>query len=359
MSEESGSSNAPDLRRHAGFARLFAPGKLTIGLILPLETHPRSPAPTLQNHVEMAQQAEAMGFGCLWLRDIPFYDPHYGDVGQIFEPLAYLAHLAAWTRSIALGTAAIVLPIREPLLLAKQAATVDQLSGGRLLLGMSSGDRPSDYPLFGIDAPTRGERLREVFEIYRAVSEQTFPRFTSQNFGAADGALDLVPKPPHGRTPALAVGHAQQTLPWIASHMDGLIAAAPARAGLVGLANEWTALVQPVVSPTLRPLGIGGFLDLVPDHHHPVVRIRGGIRAGVDALAEYLMEAEQLGIVHLAANLRVSDRPYVEMMEELAAHLLPRFPSHAALPTSNLASPYPTFVAERSPTPGSARAQPA
>lgn len=329
MFNDSNSNGSPDLRNHSGFARLFVPGKLTIGFILPLETHPRSPAPSMQQHVEMAQKAEAMGFGCLWLRDIPFYDPEYGDVGQIFEPLAYIAHLAAMTRSIALGTAAVVLPIREPLLLAKQAATVDQLSGGRLVMGMSSGDRPSDYPLFGVDAQTRGERFREVFDIYRAVSEQTFPRFASQHFGRSEGELDLVPKPPQGRTPALAVGHAQQTLPWIASHMDGLISAVPPPAGLVRVAEEWTALVEQTHSSVFRPMSIGGFLDLLADPHHPVVQIRGGIRAGFKALAEYLEAAEQLGIAHLAMNLRVSDRPYADMMEELAVNLLPHFPSHA------------------------------
>lgn len=316
-----------DLQRHRGFARLFVPGKLTLGLILPLETHPHGPAPTMEHHVEMAKRAERLDFGCLWLRDIPFYDPHYGDVGQIFEPLGYIAHLAAKTESIALGTAGIVLPLREPLLLAKQVATVDQLSGGRLLLGLSSGDRPSDYPLFGIDADSRGERLREVFDVYRTVSEQSFPHFRSEHFGRSDGELDLIPKPPHGRTPAIAVGRAQQSLQWIASQMNGLISAAPAHADLEGLSAEWTALVEEDAA-VFRPLGIGGFLDLVVDAHHPVTRIPGGLRAGVRALVEYLEKAERCGIVHFAMNLRVSDRPYAQLMDELAAHALARFPSH-------------------------------
>jgi len=316
-----------DLQRHPGFARLFTPGKLTLGLILPLETHPRSPAPTMQDHVQLAQRAEALGFGCLWMRDIPFYDPRYGDVGQIFDPLSYIAHLAALTHSIALGTAGIVLPIREPLLMAKQVTTVDQLSGGRMVLGLSSGDRPSDYPLFGVDGHSRGERMREAFDVYRTVSEQSFPRFKSEHFGHSDGELDLIPKPPHGRTPAIAVGRAQQVLPWIAAHMDGLISAAPPQAGLQSLGEEWTSLVE-VDASVFRPLGIGGFLDLVVDPHQAVTRLPGGIRAGVHALVDYLEQAERSGIVHFAMNLRVSERPYAALMEELASHVLSRFPSH-------------------------------
>jgi len=330
MSGLSGPMNATGLRRHAGYARLFAPGALTIGLILPLESHPFSPSPTMRCHVEMARQAEAMGFGALWLRDIPFYDPHYGDVGQVFESLTYIAHLAAQTRSIALGTAGIVLPLREPLLLAKQVATVDRLSGGRMVLGVSSGDRASDFPLFGIEAQARGERLREVYDVYRTVTEQAFPHFTSRHFGRSDGQLDLIPKPPLGRTPALAIGRAQQELPWIATHMDGMISGVVPQAQLQRLAEDWAGLVGESPFFAFRPLGLGGFLDLVRDRNHAVVRIPGGIRAGVRALAEYLAEAERVGFVHFAMNLRVSERPYGELIEELAAYVLPRFPSHTA-----------------------------
>jgi len=104
---------APTIALHPGHQRLFAADKLTIGLILPLETHPDTPAPSMRNHIAMAQKADEYGIGALWMRDVPFYDPSYGDVGQVFEPLIYIATLAAATRSIALGTAGIVLPIRE------------------------------------------------------------------------------------------------------------------------------------------------------------------------------------------------------------------------------------------------------
>ncbi|CAM3788950.1 monooxygenase [Bordetella pertussis] len=167
------------LESHAGFGRLFRPAALSIGLILPLETHPDRPAPTMARHVEMAQRAEALGFGALWLRDVPFHDPAYGDVAQIFEPLVYIGYLAAATRRIALGTTGIVLPTHEPMYLAKQAASLDQLSGGRFVLGLSSGDRLSDYPMLGIDYDSRGARYRDAYGVLRTLTEQRFPNFRS------------------------------------------------------------------------------------------------------------------------------------------------------------------------------------
>jgi luciferase-type oxidoreductase len=319
-----------DLAGHAGFSRCFTPGALTLGLILPLETHPYRAAPTMKDHLAMAQAAQALGFASLWMRDIPFYDPDYGDVGQIFEPLTYISWLAAHTTSIALGTAGIVLPLRDPLLLAKQVTTVDQLSHGRMLLGLSSGDRPSDYPLFGIDMATRGERLRDAFAVYRTVSEQCFPVFDSERFGRSEGGLDLVPKPPAGRTPAIAVGKAQQSVEWIAAQMDGFISTIPQQADLQALVIDWAAQTAASGQSAFRPLGIGGFVDLVEDRHHPLRRIQGGIRVGSATLADYLAVAREAGISHLAMNPKVSRRPYIELMEELASEVLSRFPTPGA-----------------------------
>ena len=71
------------------------------------------------------------------MRDVPLYDPSFGDAAQVFEVFSYLGYLAGVTQNILLGTAAVVLPIREPLLTLKSAATVQRLSGNRLLLGVA------------------------------------------------------------------------------------------------------------------------------------------------------------------------------------------------------------------------------
>ncbi|MGK0569562.1 LLM class oxidoreductase [Bordetella bronchiseptica] len=318
------------LESHAGFGRLFRPGALSIGLILPLETHPDRPAPTMARHVEMAQRAEALGFGALWLRDVPFHDPAYGDVAQIFEPLVYIGYLAAATRRIALGTTGIVLPTHEPMYLAKQAASLDQLSGGRFVLGLSSGDRLSDYPMLGIDYDSRGERYRDAYGVLRTLTEQRFPNFRSARFGGSDGKLDLVPKPLHGRVPAIAVGAAQQTLAWLARNMDGLLTGAPMPQRLSRLAQEWRDHVARLAGPAhFKPLGLGGYLDLSANPDEPFQRIPGGFRAGRNGLRAYLELARAAGVAHVALNPKVSRQPYAEILDELAQYVLPEFPSHS------------------------------
>lgn len=317
------------LDRQPAYARLFAQGKLTVGLILPLETHPHSPAPTMRDHVLMAQKADALGFAALWMRDVPFYDPTYGDVGQIFDPLVYIAYLAAFTNQIALGTAGIVLPMREPLILAKQVASLDQLSRGRMIVGMSSGDRPVEYPLFGIDFETRGDRFRDAYGVFKTAIEDSFPTFSSSRFGNAWGSHDLVPKPPFGRTPTVAIGHAQQSLAWIAEHMDGFIGSSPVPSQLPAFASQWRDQVCELFGPQhFKPLGIGGFLNLVEDANEPLVRTRGGFRSGSKSLARFLNDAQAAGVNHVALNPKVTNRPYAEVMDELVSEILPHFPSH-------------------------------
>ncbi len=134
------------LANNTAFTRIFQPNKLTFGLIAPFKGYPEGPMPNMKDHLELAQMADKGGISALWLRDVPFYDPNFGDVGQIYDPFVDLGFLAAATQNITLGTAGIVSPLRNPILTAKQAASVDQLSNGRFILGMSSGDSdPRQY----------------------------------------------------------------------------------------------------------------------------------------------------------------------------------------------------------------------
>jgi len=119
------------------YNQVFRPDRLSLGLVLPLEAYAVGAKPTLKGHLETAQLAEGLGFSALWLRDVPFNEPSFGDVGPIFDPFVYLGALATVTDRIALGTASIVLPLRHPAHVAKAAASADVRSGGRLLLGIN------------------------------------------------------------------------------------------------------------------------------------------------------------------------------------------------------------------------------
>ncbi|MDZ4872255.1 MAG: Alkanal monooxygenase alpha chain [Chroococcidiopsis cubana SAG 39.79] len=105
----------------------------------------------MQRQVALVKQAEQADFAAVWVRDVPLHDPNFGDVGQVFDPFVYLGYLAACTNKITLATGSAVFTLRHPLDLAKAAASIDQLSGGRLVLGVASGDRPVEFPAYGID----------------------------------------------------------------------------------------------------------------------------------------------------------------------------------------------------------------
>ena len=107
-------------------------------------------------------EAERLGF-----RSVFLVEHHFTGAGQISASLTLLAYLAARTRTIRLGTAVIVLPWHNPILLAEQAATVDLLSGGRLDFGVGKGYRAAEFAGFHIPMDEASERFDEVIAAIR------------------------------------------------------------------------------------------------------------------------------------------------------------------------------------------------
>lgn len=319
----------PPPDEHAGFRRTFAPGRLTLGFILPLEGYPDSSAPTMQKHGELAQQADELGFAALWARDVPTFDPGFGDVGQVFDPFTYLAFLAARTRRIALGTGAAVITLRHPVHVAKGAASIDHLSNGRMLLGVASGDRPTEYPLFGVedDYVNRGERFREALAMIRQASETRFPRGHFPRHGRFEGNLDVIPKPVHGRLPIVVVGRSQQDMDWIARQSDAWFYYYIDADRTGQLVSTWRQMAAQHAGDAFRPFAQGQFFDLLPDPDAPLTPIHAGMAAGRHALLAHLSRLREAGVNHVAFNLKASRRPANEVLAELAEHVLPEFPA--------------------------------
>ncbi len=144
-----------------------------------------------------AQRAEALGFDSLWVGDhIAFHVP-------IPDSLAMLAFAAGVTERVTLGTAVYLLPLRHPTLIAKTTATVDLLSGGRLVLGVGvGGEFPPEFGAVGVPVAERGSRADEAIEVVR--------RLWSEDRVAHDGrhfhfdAVTMAPKP--ARIPPIWVG---------------------------------------------------------------------------------------------------------------------------------------------------------
>lgn len=141
-----------------------------------------------------ARAAEAAGLDDLWVPDhvaIP-PDDSAGSGGRYLDPLATLAYLAGTTRRIGLGTGVLVLPYRPPLPTAKWVATIQELSGGRLRLGVGAGWMEAEFRALGLDRRSRGRITDETL----AFLGRCFERDEMESCGQRFLFLPRPPRPP-------------------------------------------------------------------------------------------------------------------------------------------------------------------
>jgi luciferase-type oxidoreductase len=305
----------------SGFQKIFSPGRLTLGVFFPIEAF-KGDQPTMRNQEYLASRAEELGFAALWFRDVPLRDPNFGDIGQVYDPWVYLGWIAAQTRGISLATGSIILPVRHPLHTAKAAASIDQLTRGRFVLGVSSGDRPVEFPAFGIDPDDRDILFRENLRVIRAVLADEFPVVQSI-YGTLFGTADLVPKPV-GRLPILVTGSSRQGLEWIAAHSDGWITYPRPLAQQVELAERWRYAVEAVAPGVFKPFAQSFYVDLSDDPDQPTQPIHLGIRGGRHALFHLLDGLRSAGVHHVILNLNYGTRDAAEVLDEIGQEVLPQ-----------------------------------
>jgi len=305
----------------------FHPNSLSLGLVVPLENYSTTAEPAMEHHIERVQLAEQLGFSAVWLRDVPFNVPSFGDAGQMFDPFVYLGLLAAQTERIALGVASIVLPLRHPAHIAKAAASVDVLSGGRLLLGVASGDRPEEYPALNMSFEDRGDRFRASFEYINHMWEDA-PAFENTyggpNVDSFGGGMDMLPKPTAGKIPLLITGGSQQDPEWIAQHGEGWITYPRSIEAQEKIITGWRDRIKTAGiydKPAVQSL----YIDLLEDPEAPAQPIHLGFRSGVNHLRSYLKSLQAIGINHVALNLRFNQANIETTLKRLADDVLPEF----------------------------------
>jgi len=308
-----------------GYNSVFQSDRLSIGIVVPIEHYVQSPVPTMKDHLKKVKLVEELGFKALWVRDVPLNVPSFGDAGQTFDPFTYLGFVAAHTSEIALATGSIALPLHHPIHVAKSAATIDQLSEGRLILGVASGDRPSEYPAMGIDFEKRGELFRDAFNYIRK-SQEPFPILKDNHFGNLDGQVDVLPKAVGHKIPMLVTGHSRQSLEWIAEHSDGWMYYPRNLYMQEYNLSQWknaTAKTQFPNKPFMQPLHI----DLMSDDDFQPQPIHLGFRLGIKYLIEYLYRLKMVGVHHVGINLRFNSADIFKTLERLAKEVLPLFHS--------------------------------
>jgi len=274
----------------------------------------------LEQQMKLAVQAEEAGFASLFVRDVPLHDPEFGDAGQMYDPWIFLGYLAGLTKKIALGTGSIVTPLRHPLHVAKSAASLDHISGNRLILGLAAGDRPVEFSAFSIDREKRAQLFQESLHVMRRAWKEAFPEVCSTTTNLKDA--DLLPKPELGDIPVLITGNASQTPGWIAQHGDGWFFY-QRNLDLQALRiKEWRSYIK-----GFNPFAQSLSLDLSEDPNEEPTFMQLGFRSGRNYLISCLDSLKEIGVNHVAFNFKAARRPVDEMVQELGEEVVPHFPA--------------------------------
>ncbi len=165
---------------------------------------------------QMAVTAEEVGFDSVWLGDHLLYRTDQGARGP-WEAWSMMAAIAAVTERVQIGPLVAATSFHNPTMLAKKAATVDEISNGRFILGLGAGWNRTEYDAFGFPFDYRASRFEEAFTIIRTLLREGAIDFAGTYYTAAD--CELVPRPRPGGPP-LMVGSIgprvlRATLPYV------------------------------------------------------------------------------------------------------------------------------------------------
>ena len=273
----------------------------------------------VQDILRLAARAEELGFDSVWASDHVFNSGHVlqriGDK-PYYEPMTILSYVAATTKSVLLGTSVLVLPNHNPINLAKTAATLDVMSGGRLVLGVGVGAVENEMEAMGSPYAERGAITDESIQVMKELWTQQDPSFQGR-FHSFSG-MKFSPKPAQNPHVPLIIG--------------GSSRAAIRRAARLG--NGWhpSALPLEEFSQKIQYLRertktSGRTSDEIPISVSAAIRGQKGHALGTDP-EEILQKArsyEELGVqrIVISSNTRDPDQMLPDM-EMLAREVLPQ-----------------------------------
>jgi luciferase-type oxidoreductase len=271
--------------------------------------------------LDLAAAADELGFAALWVRDVPLNGNWYPERFGHPDPMAMLGALAMRTRHAAIGSAATVLTLRHPLLVAKAALTIDQLSKGRLVLGLGSGDRMAEFVAFERSFDERRELFRRHWERVAAALE-TPPRVLMDDGTESSEAFEMRPAATR-HIDMLAVGSGGQTLEWIARHASGWATYHRPPDVQRDRYALWRKAVERATPGEFRSFSTAMSLDLLDHADAAPEAIELGYRTGVAGLRSILEAMRDLGTHHVLLNLVPNGRPPGEVIEQIARDVAP------------------------------------
>ena len=298
---------------------------MKIGVTIPNNWGVQDP----QQVLEFGPLAENLGFDSIWVMD------HLFNTGYIrerledrpyYHPMSTLSYLAATTSKVILGTSVLVLPYHNPVELAKYVATLDQISGGRVTLGVGVGAMTEEFDALGISMRNRGSLTNECIDMMKELWSSNLPKYQSNRWDFSD--LYFSPKPLQKSIPIWVGGSSPGAIRRTALRGDGwhptglsaedyaltkrqIIDIATA-AGRDSAKMEWSTRVEVEVHGKPSSDRAAARSTLPGDHLDTVT---AGIRSYEEAGVEHIVLAWNSGDVDALKRL----------METIASEVIPEF----------------------------------
>lgn len=277
-----------------------------------------------KDNVEIAKSAEILGFDSIWASDhVVMPEKHLGSFSEVFyDPFMLLSYIAAETSSIKLGTSVIILPYRNPVVVAKMIATLDQLSEGRVVFGVGPGWMREEYDALSVPFSKRGARTNEYIEAIKELWISDEPSYDGEFCSFSN--IKFYPKPlqkPH--PPIFIAGASDYAIKRAVEYGNGWqptwVSPQDVKEGISKLKNIAEEKGKDLSSFTYS---VRNRLDIVGSDYNSV-KDRGAevddppylLRGTAPEITEYIRQYKNLGVSHIVLD------PACESLDDLFSNM--------------------------------------
>ena len=295
--------------------------RLELGLNLPyVEGSMDGRTPRWSDMLDMARTAESMGFDAVWVSDhVGFGDPAGAWTGA-WDSWTVLSALAASTSRVRLGTYVLAVPFRNPALLAKMAETLDEISGGRLILGLGAGWNEPEFTSFGVPFDDRFRRFEDGLRIVTDMLRHGWSTHDGRTIQTRSARIE--PRGPRPTGPPVMVGangpRMLRLAAELADHWNGGLRSldeVPAQLEAIDAACRAVGREPATLTRSIEVL-----VRTVPSSDDAPAEDRE-IRGAPDAIAAGLRRYADLGVDHLQVQLRPNSVEGVAAFAPVIEHL--------------------------------------
>jgi alkanesulfonate monooxygenase SsuD/methylene tetrahydromethanopterin reductase-like flavin-dependent oxidoreductase (luciferase family) len=272
-----------------------------VGIMVPIaEDGHFGPTPRFEDVLEICQAAAESGFDSLWFADHFSFTGDDGEVRGIWEAFTIIAAVASRVPNLQIGTLVACTGFRNPGLVAKMAESIDEISGGRFILGLGAGWHKPEYDQFGFPFDYRVTRFEESLRIIHPLLRQGRADFEGQFFQAANAVN--APKGPRAAGPPILIGsNGERMLGLLAEFADawntGWHNNTERVIGQIEKLNQACEAIDRDPATVAKTVGANFRMEPSLDRRPNL------LEGGTDERAKLMREFRDLGFVHLIAGL--------------------------------------------------------